>query len=147
MGEGVIPDDADIVDVLRIRAAGSWTADARNLLDAAADEIEKLRSWKAEATTVLARWDAVAAGVESRVSNLGRLKSEVVADELERLRHELKLLQDMRDIDIRSFHALRRELNRLRELLVRADERTERLREHVLVHHGALCPLQTECPL
>jgi hypothetical protein len=49
----------------------------------AAAEIKRLRRWKAEATEVLTRWDAVADMVPVR---LGDLKSDAVAAEIERLR-------------------------------------------------------------
>jgi hypothetical protein len=49
----------------------------------AAAEIKRLRRWKAEATEVLTRWDAVADMVPARI---GDRKSDAVADEIERLR-------------------------------------------------------------
>lgn len=56
-----------------------------SLLVEAADEIERLQRWKAEATEVLERWDEVASMCHPR---LGESKSEAVACEIERLRTE-----------------------------------------------------------
>ena len=70
---GLTPDE--YADLLRIAEAG---------LDAA-DEVERLRRWKAEAMTVLADWEAVyeAAG---KPGPLGVSKARAVLAEVERLR-------------------------------------------------------------
>jgi hypothetical protein len=61
-----------------------------------ADEIERLRKWKAEATAVLAAWDSVweAAG---RPGRLGSSKPEQTADEIARLRTAGQALYDVLD--------------------------------------------------
>lgn len=48
---------------------------------------ERLERWKAEATDVIGRWEAVyeAAGIDP-AGNLGRKKSDLLAEELQRLR-------------------------------------------------------------
>ena len=55
-------------------------------LDRLQTENERLRRWKAEATEVLARWDAVADLVPSR---FGYRRSAAVVAEIERLRADL----------------------------------------------------------
>lgn len=54
----------------------------------ALNEIDRLRRWKAEATEVLARWDAVweHAGCPGR---LGQDRSEAVREQIDRLRAEI----------------------------------------------------------
>lgn len=57
-----------------------------NTMAEAADEIEQLRRWKAEATEILARWDSVADTIEIGPNQLGLHKSDLVAIELNDLR-------------------------------------------------------------
>lgn len=72
----------DIVE--RLRVDGGHPDLAHPLCVEAADEIERLREWKAEATVVLGRWTAawVAAG---RPGALGESIAKATADEIERL--------------------------------------------------------------
>lgn len=76
----------DIVDELRGFLPGSEYYEPF-LMRKAADEIEELRRWKAEAMQVHAKWEEtwVAAG---RPGRLGASKAESVRDEIERLRGE-----------------------------------------------------------
>lgn len=62
-------------------------ADALEAAEHAADEIEKLRGWKAEAMDVLSEWEKtwIAAG---RPGRLGTSKAAGVREEIERLRGE-----------------------------------------------------------
>lgn len=75
----------------RLRAeAGTLDAycgrdDIDALLGEAADHIDKLERWKREATEVLAGWDRVSSMLPGRAANLGRSKSDVVADRIEQL--------------------------------------------------------------
>ena len=90
--------NADIVTALRQRACPAglpWTADNPQddhghtdcwLQHQAANEIERLRRWKAEATEILARWDSVADTIEIGPNQLGLHKSDLVAIELNDLR-------------------------------------------------------------
>jgi hypothetical protein len=64
------------------------SSDTRRLISEAADEIERLRSWKQEATIVLDEWDAVAARALDGVKNLGQSKAWIVGAELGRLEAE-----------------------------------------------------------
>lgn len=77
----------DIIDELRGFTAGSESARASLMRDAA-DEIARLRAWKAEALTVLAEWEETweAAG---RPGRLGGSKAIAVRDEIDRLRGAL----------------------------------------------------------
>jgi hypothetical protein len=61
----------------------------KGYLQFAADEIENLRRWKAEAVEVIRLWDAVADGVPLR---LMQRRSDAVAEEIERLRGEVNIL-------------------------------------------------------
>jgi hypothetical protein len=54
----------------------------------AADEIERLRSWKQEATIVLNEWDAITARALDGFENLGQSKAWIVGAELGRLEAE-----------------------------------------------------------
>ena len=58
------------------------------LLREAADEILRLRAWKAEATVVLNEWDTVAARSLDGVEHLGQSKAWIVGVELGRLEAE-----------------------------------------------------------
>lgn len=52
------------------------------------DEVKALKTWKREAIEVLEGWDRVVETIEPLPSHLGRLKSDVVAEELVRLRSQ-----------------------------------------------------------
>jgi hypothetical protein len=52
-------------------------------------EIERLRRWKAEASEVLARWDTVAERFDLS-GHLGEFMADAVADEIDRLRREVR---------------------------------------------------------
>lgn len=55
-------------------------------LGRAADEIERLQAWKREAMDVLAMWDTVFEMAPERPQDLGRRRSDIVADYVIRLR-------------------------------------------------------------
>ncbi|NBV89208.1 MAG: hypothetical protein EBR88_06820 [Betaproteobacteria bacterium] len=77
------------------------------------DEIERLQRWKAEATTVLKEWDCVAEQIIQGLDfddTVGRRKTDIVADEIERLRTEV----DVRDEALMS---CLRDGDRVRELI------------------------------
>lgn len=80
--------DEEQISDLRSYDHRAWsTQSAADLLN----EIHLLQAWKTEATTILARWDEVAAMVPLRGSDLGRSKADVVKEyiqqaEIERLR-------------------------------------------------------------
>ena len=79
MSDAQIKTDPDIVQRLRSGYIPETLAEA-------ADEIDRLRRWKAEATEILARWDAVADTIEIGPNQLGLHKSDLVAIELNDLR-------------------------------------------------------------
>ena len=103
--------NADIVTALRQRACPAglpWTADNPQddhghtdcwLQHQAANEIERLRRWKAEAAKVLARWDDVADLVPTGANQLGLHKYDIVANELRRLRALITAWADADDYD------------------------------------------------
>jgi hypothetical protein len=73
---------------LRMGLADDGMGGDASLAGQAADEIERLRSWKQEATIVLDEWDAVAARALDGVENLGQSKAWIVGAELGRLEAE-----------------------------------------------------------
>lgn len=75
----------DIVTRLRDYSARGAVFATNDMCWEAADEIERLRRWKWEATTVIERWEAVFDMVKPRPADLGRSKAAIVADEIERL--------------------------------------------------------------
>lgn len=91
-------EDDDITNVLRELADDGRRSASREkpaykmavvdpqVLENAADEIERLRDWQHQAEEVLERWDAVYEMVPHRTEMLGAYQSDVVADEIERLR-------------------------------------------------------------
>ena len=56
------------------------------LIDRRDAEIERLRQWKREAIEVLGSWDVVSGLVTPAPEDLGRSKSDLVAQEIQRLR-------------------------------------------------------------
>lgn len=109
----------DIVGRLRERSE-NWEIDCKfdpSCDDAqmdrdAADEIEQLRRWKAEATEILARWDAVSDTIEIGPNQLGLHKSDLVAIELNDLRAQ-------RDGYFASSHEWRDEYRNLHTLVLK----------------------------
>ncbi|MGO2188224.1 MAG: hypothetical protein ACTH4Y_08260 [Microbacterium gubbeenense] len=80
----------DIVDELRdyatqLRASTHVHHTGADLIEQAADEVERLRAWKAEAKIVIADWEKtwIAAG---RPGQLGTTYAASVRHEIERLR-------------------------------------------------------------
>ena len=72
--------------VTRLRTVDEFS-DAIGIMDAAADEIERLRRWQIQATTVIENWDAVFdALIDAKPTDLGVSKSVLVAKEIIRLR-------------------------------------------------------------
>jgi hypothetical protein len=85
--------------VVRAQAAALRRAapSAAETLDAAADELDQLRRWKAEAMVVLAGWDEVWEAVEKPgLAHIGRIKSEVCLEEIQRLQSEVESLQEVK---------------------------------------------------
>jgi hypothetical protein len=82
-----ILDEDEAVDVLLALQSEP------GILATAADqeELRRLRAWKAEATEVIAMWDAIWEAL-GRPGPLGRPKSECVAREVYRMRHHSALL-------------------------------------------------------
>ena len=81
------------ISYLRSLAYNAPRREDREHFTAVADEIERLRYWKLQATEVLKRWDAVYEMVPEPNENvglyqsLGSHKSDAVAAEIERLRN------------------------------------------------------------
>ena len=65
-----------------------------DILREAADEIERLRGWKAEAMFVLGEWDTVFHMIGSDTQRIGQSKWAVVADEIKRLRTIIERAKD-----------------------------------------------------
>ena len=135
----------DIVWQLRARAcpAGEpWTGDNPEedhghtdcwLYHQAADEIEQLRRWKAEATEILARWDSVADTIEIGPNQLGLHKSDLVAIELNDLRDrsenwEIDCKFDPSCDDAQMDREAADEIERLRSKLAQLESETDDLR-------------------
>jgi DNA repair exonuclease SbcCD ATPase subunit len=112
----IVPDqDRDLNDALtvweesqaerkkRLIEHGRWVNDLIEkcttlTADLAAEraEIERLRQWKAEATTVLTQWFDVADQIVQELDfddTIGRRKTDIVADEFVRLRAEVERLR------------------------------------------------------
>ena len=89
-------DDDDLPKQLRdlhhFRYPGDETP---TVYSEAADEIDRLRRWKREATEVIERWDKVFDAL-GRPGRLGELKSVAAKSEVERLRAEVHALRDQR---------------------------------------------------
>lgn len=104
-------DPNDIVARLRHPWTGEYDPTGR-LLSEASDEIERLRAWKAQATEVLARWDAVADTIEIGPNQLGLHKYDIVHAELQSLQAScdgyFAASREWRD-EYRTLHTLVRE--------------------------------------
>ena len=90
------------------------------MLDAA-KEIERLRAWKAQATEILARWDAVADTIDTGPNQLGLHKYDIVYAQLQSLRASNDILERLR-------HQWTGEYDPTGRLLSEASEEIERLR-------------------
>lgn len=82
--------------VTRLLDVVCWCNEFDGVCDAcqAADEINRLRRFKAEAMAVLDRWQAVADLVPTERRSLGEHWADIVAAEIERLRNENQMLNE-----------------------------------------------------
>jgi hypothetical protein len=86
-------------------------------LNDAVNEIERLRQWKAEATTILAQWEDVVEQIVQELDlddTIGRRKTDIVADEFVRLRAEIERLRAAGDALADLLRAARAEIVGLR---------------------------------
>ena len=80
--------------VTRLRDVVCWCHEFDGVCDAcqAADEIERLRRWKAEATAVLNRWDTLCERT-LEIVRIGDRKSDAMATYIESQRAEIERLR------------------------------------------------------
>ena len=80
--------------VKRLRDVVCWCNEFDGVCDAcqAADEIKRLRRWKAEATAVLNRWDSLC-GRTLEVVRIGDRKSDAMATYIESQKAEIERLR------------------------------------------------------
>lgn len=109
-------NDEDIIerlyDAAGIIGENAYLSNDGIIMIEAADEIKRLRRWKAMATEILARWDAVADTIEIGPNQLGLHKYDIVHAELQALRASCEgyfaASREWRD-EYRTLHTLVRE--------------------------------------
>ena len=72
-----------LVDAAGHLGGDAYLSNDGSLLVDAAAEIERLRAWKAQATEILARWDAVADTIDIGPNQLGLHKYDLVHSQLQ----------------------------------------------------------------
>ena len=89
--------------VKRLQDVVCWCNEFDGVCDAcqAADEIERLRRWKAEATAVLNRWDSLC-GRTLEVVRIGDRKSDAMATYIESQKAEIERLRAAGDALVES---------------------------------------------
>ena len=90
-------------EIVRLREQLSGRTMSCSQCDATAAEIvalraenERLERWKREATEVIASWEIVAEMVTPRTQDLGRSKSDIIADAIVALRAEIDRYEEIR---------------------------------------------------